>query len=635
MRRVLWFLAAAAWALFLPAKELLEIKGDYLIYSYDFNYICGQGNLQVKSRAWTIRAGALEVDVAGRVARASRECRVEVGRKQYAADVLEIDLVSLDLKLTTFKESIRSWTLPAAKDKPTAAPAVSAGTAETTEAAAGAAASAAAGRRLTVRDQEALKRSLVYFLNERIAITTSYRVYGYGATVFIEGVQSLSFKKFKLDQGAGETDVQGMGIDKLWFYPSQGVVVNSHMTYEKPIKAGAARTVNSLDLKYDLFNTSDTPPRGRIYFNSASTLDLSRKSALSLNADYVTGNMASARLTLRTKWTPGWSSEWAAEYSRTTADREELWLRLRSSLQQKALGALAMDLGYEKEQQYRAVFSLQNQAVKNIRVSLQHSFSRLLFGPDQYNRQSQSSVSLSYTHRLFQMAADYSFHKDLLQDQSQGTPRFSLNATPFRLYHGLLQVNVASSLMVNQLNLGGRRDDQTRANLSLSLQSEAIRLGRGPAVTFSLAAEQLLDPERSNRFTSLGGILKCSQSLASFADLDFLYNYNTRRQTEAWLIQGSTSQDWSAVLRLKEGHERLQGWVSVSYDSKNGNFTSGYLDCAVHIVKNWHVQTQMNYDFMFRNFNYDLYLIRHAGRIMVRASYRSLSRKFLLEVLPQ
>ena len=39
--------------------------------------------------------------------------------------------------------------------------------------------------------------------------------------------------------------------------------------------------------------------------------------------------------------------------------------------------------------------------------------------------------------------------------------------------------------------------------------------------------------------------------------------------------------------------------------------------------------------FMFRNFNYDFYLIRRAGRIMVRASYRSLSRQFLLEVLPQ
>jgi hypothetical protein len=622
MTRALFLLAAAAWALCLPARELLEIKGDYLLYSYDFNFIYGQGNLQVKSREWSIRAGALEIDVAGRVARASRECRVEAGRQQYAADMLEIDLESLDLKFITFKDSIRSWTLPA--KRPAGREKVPAPSAR-----------AAAGRRFAVRDLEALKRSLVFFLNERITITSSYRVYGYGATVFIEGVQSLSFKRFKLDQGAGETNVQGAGIDKLWFYPSQGVVVNSHLTYEKALKAGVARTVNSLDFKYDLFNTTDTPPRGKIYFNSASSLDLDRKSALSLNADYVTGNMASARLALRTKWTPGWSSEWAAEYSRTSADREELWLSMRSSLQQKTLGALALDLGYEKDRQYRAVFSLHNRAVKNVRASLQHSFSRLLFAPGTFNRQSQSVVSLSYTHRLFQMAADYSFHKDLLQDRSQGTPRFTFNATPFRLYHGLLKVNVASSFMVNQLNLGGRHDDQSRANLAIDLRSETIRLGSGPAFTFSLAAEQLLDPERANRFTSFGGIFKCSQDLSGFADIDILYNYNTRRQTEAWLIQGSTSQDWSAVLRLKHGPERIQGWMSVSYDSKSGNFTNGYLDCSVKLVKNWQVQTQMNYDFMFKNFNYELYLVRHAGRIMVRASYRSLSRRFLVEVLPR
>jgi hypothetical protein len=233
------------------------------------------------------------------------------------------------------------------------------------------------------------------------------------------------------------------------------------------------------------------------------------------------------------------------------------------------------------------------------------------------------------------MVADYSFHKDLLQDRSQGTPRFTLNATPFRLYHGLLKVNFASNFMVNQLNLGGRHDNQGRANLAIGLQSDTIRLGSGPAFTFSLAAEQLLDPERANRFTSLGGVFKCSQDLSGFADIDILYNYNTRRQTEAWLIQGSTSQDWSAVLRLKQGPGRIQGWTSVSYDSKSGHFTNGYLDCSVKLVKNWQLQAQLNYDFMFRNFNYDAYLVRFAGRIMVRASYRSLSRRFLVEVLPR
>jgi hypothetical protein len=608
-------LAAAVLATGLPAKELLEIKGDYLLYSYDFNYIYGQGNIHLRSKNWAIQAGMVEVDVVGRVARASRDCRVESGQQKFTADLLEIDLETLALKFTTFKESIRSWTLPG---EPAAAGEKS-----------------GAAKQITRRDLEGLKKSLVYFLNYRIVISTLYRVYGYQTTVFIEGVQSLSFKKFSLDRGGDTSQLRGFWVDRIWYYASQGLVLNSHFLLENAVKKGKVKSFNGLDVKYDFFNQVESGPALRVNFNSQNSFSLSRRHEAGLNVGFLTDNLFQTRLALKSQWTPQWSSEVAAEYSRTVARQEELWLRFRSSLQNKLLGNMALNLAYEKQEQYQADVSLQNQAVKNISLFLQHSRSRLLYGQDAFNRLSSTQFSLAYSHRLFQMAADYQFHKDLVQDQSQGTPRFTLNVTPFRLYHGLLQVNFSSNFMVNQLNLAGKRSDQSRANLALSLQSETIRLGRGPAFQFSLAAEQLLDQERLNRFTSLGGIFKCSQSIAAFADIDFLYNFNTRRQTEAWLIQGSTSQDWSTVLRLKEGSQRVQGWVSVSYDTKAGNFTSGYLDCAISLIKNWQLQTQMNYDFIFKNFNYDFYLIRYAGRIMLRASYRSLSRKFLLEILPR
>jgi len=124
-RRLSFLLAAMGLALGLQAKELLEIKGDYLLYSYDFNAIYGQGKIQLRSKNWTIQAGMVEVDITGRVALASRGCRVEVGKKRFEADLLEIDLESLSLKFTSFKESIRSWTLPGtptvAKEKGAAA----------------------------------------------------------------------------------------------------------------------------------------------------------------------------------------------------------------------------------------------------------------------------------------------------------------------------------------------------------------------------------------------------------------------------------------------------------------------------------------------------------------------------------
>ncbi|MCU0275464.1 MAG: hypothetical protein MUF02_01160 [Acidobacteria bacterium] len=624
MKRPLLALLAAAWTLGLPAKELLEIRGDYLLYSYDHNHIFGQGGIQLKSREWTIRAGRVEVDMAGRRALVSGDCRVEAGQRAVEADTLTIDLETLDLRLMTFAENIGAWTLPGKRPGAPAAGGASAPSA-----------SPVAGKRFAAWDLEALKKSLVYFLSQRIVISTRYGVYGYQTTAFIEGVQSLSFKKLNLDRGMDTSRLQGAWLDRLWFYASQGLVLNSHFLLEKPLANGTARSANVLDVKYDLFQQIESGSALRVDFSSLNSLSLTRNHEANLGFSFLTDNLFQARLALKSQWTPGWSSEVAAEFRRTAARREELWLHLGSQLQQKILGAVSLDLGYEKEKQYRGTLSLRNQALKNVAFSLQHSFSRLLFGEGAYARQSQSNVSLAYTHRLFQLAADYSFHRDLLQNQSQGTPRVTLNATPFRLYHGLLRVNFASSFSLNQLTLAGRRDDQSQANIALSLQNETIRLGRGPALTFSMAAEQFLEPERSNQYTSLGCVLRCTQSLSTFADLDFLYNYNTRRRTEAWLIQGTTSQDWSTVLRLKDRGQRVQGWASVSFDSKMGRFTSSYLDCAVSLGKNWQFQTQMNYDFPFRNFHYDVCLVRHAGRIMLRASYRSLSRQVLVEVLPR
>jgi hypothetical protein len=611
---ILSLLAVMSWGFHAQAKELLDIKGDYLLYSFDFNYVYGQGNIHIKAKDFTIQAASVEIDMGNRVARVSRNCHVRVGKENYTADILEIDLVDLSLTFTTYKDSIVSWTLATQKKTAKVKNTVV--------------------KQMVFHEYEALKKSLVYFLNSRIVVTGSYRLYGYRSTVFVEGIPSVAFKKFKLDKGINEPTDNGFGIDKIWFYPSQGVVVNSHLLMEKAVRNGLFKSVTGLDLKYDVFGKDIVGSRVKINFNSLNSLDLSKKNGLTFSVNYLTDNMLNASLDLKTQWTPQFSSDLIAEYSLTAAKSEEFWLRFRSGLNGKMLGNVSLSLAYEMEKQYLFEISLQNQAVKNFVISAQHSRSRLMYNQDQYNSLSNSAFSLSYSNKLFNMVADYSFHKDLLLDQSQGNPQFRLNVSPFRLYNGLLQVNFTSSFMINQLNNRGVRDDFSKANMGLALQSEKIQLGRGPEMSFSLAAEQLLDEDPGNNFTSLGYIFKCSQSLTDFADFNFLFNYQTRRKTGKWFIQGTTSQDWSAVLKLKEKANRVQGWVSLSYDTKTGRFTSGLLDCSVAIIKNWHLQTQMNYDFIFKNFSYDLYLIRRAGRIMIRGSYRSLSRQFLLEVLP-
>ncbi|HSQ35682.1 MAG TPA: hypothetical protein VLQ89_06800, partial [Candidatus Binatia bacterium] len=146
-------LALASGAVHLQARELLDIQGDYLLYSFDYNYIYGQGNILVKARDFTIQAANLEIDMIQRVGRLSRNCRVQLGKESYTADTMEIDLNDLSLRLTNYRESILSWSLPTQKGS--------------------VAAKDAAPRRMVFRDFALLKKSLVYFLNGRIVITGS------------------------------------------------------------------------------------------------------------------------------------------------------------------------------------------------------------------------------------------------------------------------------------------------------------------------------------------------------------------------------------------------------------------------------------------------------------------------------
>lgn len=615
MMRIVPALLLAACAAALPARNLLEIRGDYLIYSYDHNYIFGQGGVQLQSDAWTVHARALDADVTARLAVAVGGCRVQADGREYAADLLEIDLETLGLTLVTYGENVRSWTLPGPGRQPGAPP--------------------AAPRRLERRHLEELRRSLVYVLNQRLVIGRGFRVSHYQCTVFLEGAQSLSFRKLKLERGVSTAKLQGFWLDRLWYYPSQGLVASTHLRLERPVPAGAAQSETVLDVKYDPFGQVEYGPPLRLNLNSRNSFPLSRRHEAALNFGFLTGNLLRSEMAVKSQWSPHWRSEAGLEFSRTAAGQEELWLRLRTTVADRQLGDMAVNLGYERTGQVEGDVSLRNQAVKNLRLSLEHAFSRLRIGAGDFSRQGRSRAALTYTHRLFQLGADYSFHRDLLQEQTQGTPRFTLQATPFRLYGGLLRVDFSSSFLVNQLTLAGRRHDESRANLALQLRSEPLELGPGAALHLALAAEQLLDRERDNRFSSLGCVLKCTQELGEHAGLELLYNFNTRRRSEDWLIQGTTSQDWSALLRLKENGRRLSGWVSLSYDTQRGRFTGSYLDCLVSLFKNWKFQAQTHYDFPFRQFHYDLYLIRQAGRILLRASYRSLSRRLLVEILPR
>lgn len=597
----------------LPGKSLLEIEGDYLFYSYDHNYILGHGQIRVITKDFVLQGDRIEIDVSAKRGVLSGVCRVEFKGETHTAECVELDLQTMALRLVSFGDQLRIVELNKPPD---------------------AGADAKPPAAFSSQTFQKLKKSLAYFVNRRIVIQKNYSAVGYQSTLFVEGVQSVSFRKFKLDKGLSEINDRPFTIDKIWYYNTQGLVVNSSLQLEKKDPGLKIFSDTSLDLQYDILGTIASGSRGKAYLSSKNNLDLSEGVSLNLKLDYITENNLDAVFNLRHQWGKTLNSEWTMEYNKSFQSREELWLRWNSNLNLKRWGAFQLNLAYEKQNQHIWEFSYRNQAFKRLAVSFRYHQSSLWLGPGSNSQLDNASFSLSYSTRLLNVAADYTLNRDLLNDQSQANPQFKLNFVPFKFYHGLLQVNIASTFVITQTQRNDLWDSIYRANLTAKIDSERIQLSRGTEVSFSLAAEQLIDKDPLSNYTSLGYIVKGKQDLFGVADLEFLYSYHARRRTEFWLIKGTSSQDWTSVLRLKENRGHVNGWLSLSFDTKTGHFTTGYLDCIIDIIKDWKLQTQLNYDFFFDRFNYVFYLLRKAGRFTLRLSYRSLSKQFLFEFLP-
>ena len=170
-------------------------------------------------------------------------------------------------------------------------------------------------------------------------------------------------------------------------------------------------------------------------------------------------------------------------------------------------------------------------------------------------------------------------------------------------------------------------------NAALNISAKPLFLRPDTSLQMNLALEQFLEKEGRN-FTSAGLILRVNKSFTPGLAIDGFYSLQSRRRSKGWLIEGTTSQDLSAVVRVNPA-DRLNGWLSLSFDPKAAEWKQSFADISIGLVKNWKFQSLLNYDFYRKKINnVDLYLIRDAGRFDLRFIWRSISKQFLVELVP-
>ncbi len=589
------------------SSVLLDISGNYLFYSYDHNYILGRGNIIVKYAGFDLRGTSIEIDVKNRSLLLTTLCKVNIsGQTEKSCDMIRSDLNKMSIILYKFGEKIQIISL--------------AGIIPSSD--------------FIRKRRKLLNDSLLYFIGKRFQIKNNFGLTGFDVTVFIEGTQSLSFKKFKMDKGISrKSDL--LSINNLWYTNRSGLITDVSFNYNKDKSKIKLSSHEFIKFNYDIFKVRSDSPKPDLNIGSETTLGLSKSSSLLLKGSYISGNSGQALL----KWNfkPGRtvSSFLTLDYRDKPERGSDLWIRSGMGMDLKKAGRVNIRYNHEKDLGYSGDISYSNKIGKSFSLSAKSGISAVKVSDSILNKISDSSLSINYSNNAFNISANYSLNRDLINDNYRYSPGLSINTRPVNFYGNLLTLNFSSSLLFSKVIRKDLTENSFRSNTTISVSGKHLNISKNIFIDLSGRIEQFFDKDPLENFTTAGIVLRNVHKFSENASLEILYNFLTRRGTRNWMITGTSTGDLSARAKFRTSDMKLAMISSVSYDTERSEYKTGFFNLKYNLIKYWNIQSFFNYDFEFDRISYIIFLERQAGRILLRTSYRSISKQFQLEIIPR
>ncbi|MBN1221709.1 MAG: hypothetical protein JXB23_00575 [Candidatus Aminicenantes bacterium] len=594
----------------MEAKEhiILELEGAYLTYSYDHNQIFGE-DVVFDFLGYVVNCRHIRIDLVSRSFYAFGDVRLKSAEETLSGDEFFFNPGEQKGLLIAYTEEVAIKAIGGKQEKDLSVP----------------------PNVLENVTLSRIQKSLIYFTCKKIFVTESFEVKGEGVVLYLEGIESVGFKKFRLSQGLKQRR-GGFSLDKIWFTKSQGIITRGSYLFR------SGDTVNSLTrLSYEersVLKDYSGADRQVDVLNSTSVV-LSGSSNLSFTGNYNSSSLWNTSLVLNKRWSSAVNTSLDFSYNKPINYRGEAWFGFQSSINGGKYGDLLVSGRYEAQNQILANLIYGKTFLKNFSLLLNSSYSRVkIAGSDDFSEILTGGMSLSYNSRLFNLSTDYYLNYDLFGSQLLSQPQLRLGINPIAFYGGILSASITNIFLYNDLRLQDSRLDTYSNNTIFNLSTQPIYLRENLFLNFNVSVEQFLEKENRN-FTSGGFIGNASYELVQGLFLEGFYSYQSRRRTRNWLIEGTTSQDLSALVRLNPS-DKLNSWVSFSYDPKYGQWRQSFADVSFTIIEKWKFHSLFHYDFILKKMNnVDLYLIREAGRFQLRFVYRSLSRQFLIELIPR
>jgi len=588
-------------------ERLLRLEGEFLAYSYDFNQIFGRAVL-FDWEGYRVSCIRLKIDIPSRKFYAYGRVRLVRDGEEIVGDELVFDPAQGIGTLVAYGEKIEQQPVgrPGAEPSPLPMPAM---------------------EDLTL---SRIQSSLLHCTCREIEITESYEVVGFRVTFYVEGLPSLSFTRFKLSDGI-QPDQNGLSLDKVWYTKSQGLIGNASYRYreEDLIDSTTSLHYEERSLLKDFRGAAR-----QLNLMHATSLIFNPTTTLGFNGNYNSSRLWNANFWVNKKWSEVVSTNFDFALNKPVNFPGEAWFGGQAMVNGGRIGELSLAGRSDLQQQFVGSLAYGASVIRNLNVLLNSTYSRVqVSGSDEYSEILAGTLSLMHDSRVFNFAADYYLNYDLLGSDRLSQPQLRLGINPLTFYEGLLSFSLNNILIYNISESSGDREQTYSNNTVFSLGTQSIDFPYGFSLDFRLSAEQFVE-KKGRHFTSGGLVLNLRKSLFQGVVLETFYSAQSRRRTQNWLIEGTTSQDLSLILRASP-KSWLDGWISVSYDPKARRWQQSFADLSVALFRSWRFHSLLNYDFLLNKMsNVDLYLIRDAGRFQLRLVWRSLSKQFLVELVP-
>jgi len=587
---------------------LLRLKGDFLAYSYDYNQVYGR-NLEFKFADNEVTCRYIKIDINSRSFYAYGAVVLKKDGEILRGDEFLFDPEGKKGSLIVFKKNIEI---------------VSIGTEEGTP---------------VIQKNDALdritlleiKKSLIYWTAPIIEIDKNFKVSGYEVTMYFEGIESLAFKKFKLIEGL-KLKKGGFALDKIWYTRNQGVIARASYLYEKGNKFNSLTRFH-YEERSVLKNYQG--PQRQVDLMHSTSVSLNPSTNLGLTGNYNSSGLWNTNLWINRKWSERITTNFDFSFNKPINYKGEAWLGLQSTINAGNFGNISVIGRYECQKQVIGNVSYRNTLFKKVNFFLTSTYSKVKISSiKEFSEIFSGNISLSYGSKIFNLSTDYYLNYDLIGSQLISQPQLRLGLNPVTFYGGLLSVYINNIFIYNNLRRNEKNEYSYSNNTIFSLSTSRIHIQKSLNLNFSISLEQFLEKEKRN-FTSGGFIANVEKEFFKGFFLEGYYSIQSRRRTKGWLIEGTTSQDLTTILRVSS-LSWLDGGVSFSYDPKNKKWRQSFAYASVKFFRNWRFQSLLNYDFLLNKVNnVDLYLIREAGRFQLRFVWRSLSKQFLVELVPQ